>query len=1292
MIHQFPGGNALSDFRIKKILSSIQSLCPDITDLWSAYVHFALVEDSLDEHEVELFERLLDYGPAAIQRDSDLRLLVIPRPGTISPWSSKATDIFHNCGITKLQRIERGACWHYSFKPGFRPAGTTIHALKSAIHDRMTQVVMEQDTDVRLLFEKHDPGSLNTVEVLALGKAALDEANVVMGLALSSGEIDYLFDAFSRLQRNPTDVELMMFAQVNSEHCRHKIFNADWTIDGTALNQSLFDMIRATHGENPGRVLSAYRDNSAVMRGYSASRFFPDAADNCYRYHPEDVHIVFKVETHNHPTAISPRPGAATGSGGEIRDEAATGTGAKPKAGITGFAVSNLLLPGLPQPWEQHSGRPERIVSALEIMLEGPIGAASFNNEFGRPALAGYFRTFEQADPAGNIIRGYHKPIMLAGGYGMIREPHIQKRAIAADASLIVLGGPAMLIGLGGGAASSMASGESSADLDFASVQRDNPEMQRRCQEVIDGCWAMGQDNPIISIHDVGAGGLSNALPELVNESGRGACLKLREIPNDDPGMSPKEIWCNESQERYVLAVAAEKLKIFREICTRERAPFAVIGMAGDRHHLEVYDSLFENKPIDMPLGVLLGKPPGMHREITSATETRAHFSHEGIVLEDAIRRILQLPAVADKRFLITIGDRSVSGLVVRDQMVGPWQTPVADCSVTAGCYDAWVGEAVAVGERSPVALLDGPASGRLAVAEAITNIAAASITRIEDIALSANWMAACGQAGEDRRLYDTVKAVSELARILKIAIPVGKDSLSMNTLWREDDQDKQVIAPVSLNITAFAAVSDIRRTLDPQLHRADGGTCLLLIDLGAGQNRLGGSALAQVYNRGGGPPADLDSPELLSGFFRAIQLLNTMEMIQAYHDRSDGGLFITICEMAFAGRTGVDIHLDEKDDLIPVLFSEAPGAVIEIETKHRDSVIRTLADAGLDANHIREIGHANPDALIRIIQGQELIYSEDILKLHSLWSVTSYHMQKLRDNPECATEEFEGLQNRSDPGLSAHLSFAMEDTPISTATGGNRPLIAILREQGVNGHVEMAAAFQRAGFDCIDVHMSDLLSGKHSLSSFNGMVACGGFSYGDVLGGGGGWAKSILLNALLRDEFRTFFARKDSFGLGVCNGCQMMAQLHELIPGAGHWPYFSRNKSEQFESRLVMVEILDNPSILLRGMAGSRIPVSVAHGEGRVNFRNHENESRVVSAIRFIDNGGEVTQRYPANPNGSAAGLTGFTSEDGRFTIMMPHPERGFLSKQYSWLPADWTHEEGPWMKIFHNARNWIG
>ena len=1261
-------------------------------DLWSGFVHFALVTTELDTQETETFHRLLEYGQPAIDRDFDLKLLVTPRPGTISPWSSKATDIFHNCGIAKLTRIERGNNWFFKFAQGYSPDRKTMDCIKAMIHDRMTQAVMEKDEESKILFTNHEPRLLQTVDILTGGKTALTEANRSMGLALSADEIDYLFDSFTGTGRNPTDVELMMFAQVNSEHCRHKIFNASWTINGRSMNKSLFDMIRATHSENPGHILSAYRDNSAVMHGYRASRFFPDGDDNSYRYHPEDVHIVFKVETHNHPTAISPRPGAATGSGGEIRDEAATGTGAKPKAGMSGFAVSNLLLPDLSQPWEEHTGRPGRIVSALDIMLEGPIGAASFNNEFGRPALGGYFRTYEQADPASGITYGYHKPIMLAGGYGMIRNMHVRKQTIKAGAKLIVLGGPAMLIGLGGGAASSMASGESAEDLDYASVQRDNPEIQRRCQEVIDRCCAMGTQSPIISIHDVGAGGLSNAMPELVNESKRGASLEIRKIENDDPGMSPMELWCNESQERYVLAVDQDRVEVFSRICERERAPFAIIGTAEDGQQLILNDSRFSNKPIDIPLQVLLGKPPGMHREVTCVEMKAGEFDYKGLNLEEAIKRILQLPSVADKRFLITIGDRSVSGLVSRDQMVGPWQTPVADCSVTASSYDSYTGEAMAIGERSPVAIIDAPASGRLAVSESITNICAARINRIEDIALSANWMAACGMAGEDYRLFQTVEAVSALTRALKIAVPVGKDSLSMNTLWRDGAMDKQVVAPLSLNITAFAPVADIRRTLNPQLVKTDAETCLLLLDLSAGKNRLGGSALAQVFRKHGGPTPDLEDPLLLRGFFQTIQLLNEMELVLAYHDRSDGGLLATLCEMAFSSRTGIDILLDKGAEIIPSLFSEEPGAVIEIKVLHEDSVVRTFADAGLNASHISRIGNRNSDRKIRIFQGSDIVFSEDLLTLHSIWSNTSLHMQKYRDNPECAEQEFLGLQDKSDPGLSLLTTFEIKPDTSSCQSGKVRPPIAILREQGVNGHVEMAAAFHRAGFDCIDVHMNDLLSGRSSLKTFKGLVACGGFSYGDVLGAGGGWAKSVLLNPVLRSEFQTFFARTDTFGLGVCNGCQMMAQLRELIPGAGHWPGFVRNKSEQFESRLVMVEITENPSILFKDMSGSKIPVVVAHGEGRVDFSKETDPAKVKSALRYIDNYGRPAELYPSNPNGSPGGLTGFTSDDGRFTIMMPHPERGFLKKQFSWLPADWIHEDGPWMHLFHNARSWLG
>jgi len=1150
----------------------------------------------------------------------------------------------------------------------------------------MTQVVLRGFDQAGVLFRSGTPRPLQSVS-LAAGRESLAAANTAMGLALSGDEIDYLLAAFTALERDPTDVELMMFAQANSEHCRHKIFNAGWTIDGEAMGTSLFEMIRATHAAAPGRVLSAYTDNAAVMRGYPASRFFPDPARHRYGYSAEDVHILMKVETHNHPTAISPFPGAATGAGGEIRDEAATGSGARPKAGLTGFTVSSLLLPNLLQPWEADHGRPARIVSARDIMLEGPIGAASYNNEFGRPALGGYFRTFEQRDGDGATVFGYHKPVMLAGGCGVIRAGHVHKRDIPAGTPLLVLGGPAMLIGLGGGAASSMASGQSDAELDFASVQRDNPEMQRRCQEVIDRCWALGADNPVLSVHDVGAGGLSNALPELVHGSGRGAAFRLRDIPCADAALSPMEIWCNEAQERYVLAVAADSLERFRALCERERAPYAVIGTADDSGNLRLDDALFHNTPIDMPLETLLGKPPRLHRDVRRSRRAPQPLPLADIDIAEAVQRVLQLPAVADKRFLITIGDRSVSGLVVRDPMVGPWQTPVADCAVTAAAFDGFTGEAMALGERPPVAVLDAPASGRLALAEAVTNIAAARILRLEDVVLSANWMAACGRPGADAELFDTVRAVTALCRELGLCIPVGKDSLSMQTVWQENGEEKTVVSPLTLNVTAFAPVADVRRCLTPQLQR-DPDTVLLLIDLGGGRNRLGGSALAQVYNRRGEAGADLDAPAQLAALFAGVQLLNESGHILAYHDRSDGGLLACLCEMAFAGRCGLDVALPDGEPLA-WLFSEEPGAVLQVPAAALDTIRATLAGCGLDPEHLHVIARPNDGLRLEIRQGERQLYGNGVLDLHALWSSTTRCMQSLRDNPACAEEEYRSLQDASDPGLSLH--YAGPDPATPWIGSGARPAVAILREQGVNGQVEMAAAFDRAGFDCTDVHMNDLLEGAVALSAFRGIVACGGFSYGDVLGAGGGWAGSILYTPRLRDQFQAFFERPDTFGLGVCNGCQMFARLRDLIPGAGHWPDFLRNRSEQFEARLVLTEILESPSLFTTGMAGARLPVVVAHGEGRARFPGGKIPAAARPVLRYIDNHGAPAAAYPANPNGSPGGLTGFTSEDGRFTIMMPHPERVFLRTQLSWCPPQWRQAETPWLSLFRNARRWV-
>lgn len=1283
----FPGNAAFSSFRLEKILSDIQQNCPDVTSVDARFIHFIESSTDLNQTEKQQLENLLSYGhqvkdSSEVTEDSQM-LLVVPRTGTISPWSSKATDIANNAGLKKVIRLERGIQWFFQ-------SDSSVPANKIAplIHDRMTETVLTDLEQVDRLFEHAEPGQLKHIDILASGRDALEIANTEMGLALSDDEIDYLLANFTRLERNPTDVELMMFAQANSEHCRHKIFNADWTIDGEKQDRSLFSMIRNTHETNPGGVLSAYSDNSSVTTGYSGDRFFSNPETGQYEYLKEDIHILTKVETHNHPTAISPYPGAATGSGGEIRDEGATGRGSKPKAGLTGFSVSNLHIPDLKHPWEVDHGKPDRIASALDIMIEGPIGGAAFNNEFGRPALCGYFRTYEQE--VNHEIRGYHKPIMIAGGLGNIRPQHTHKDQIPAGSKIIVLGGPAMLIGLGGGAASSVTSGQSDADLDFASVQRDNPEMERRCQEVIDSCWSLGEDNPVISIHDVGAGGISNALPELVNDAERGAVFELREVPSSDPGMSPVEIWCNESQERYVLAIAPQALSFFEKICARERCPFAVLGDATEERHLILNDRLFGDQPIDLPMQVLLGKPPKMSRETVRKTAIDTAFDLKNISIREAAERVLQLPTVADKRFLITIGDRSVTGLVARDQMVGPWQVPVADCAVTSNSFHGCAGEALAMGERTPLALINAPASGRMAIGEAITNIASARIMKMSDIILSANWMAACGHGDEDARLFDTVKAVGmELCPELGICIPVGKDSLSMKTVWQENDRERSVVSPLSLIITAFAPVVDVRMSLTPQLRTDQHETDLILIDLGGGKNRLGGSALAQVFNQLGESVPDLDNAERLKTFFRSIQLLIEADLILAYHDRSDGGLFTTLCEMALAGRTGLDITLEKAS--LATLFCEELGAVIQVKNEHRDQVIKCLTSDGVLADHVHIIGTLNNTKQICIKQKAETVYTKDLMEIQRLWSSTSFHIQSLRDNPECAQQEYEALQNPEDPGLSVSLSY--EPTGISIMTD-KQPKVAILREQGVNGQLEMAAAFDRAGFTAIDVHMSDLIEKRIKLDDFSGLVACGGFSYGDVLGAGGGWAKTILFNEELKAQFSHFFARSDSFTLGVCNGCQMLAQLKELIPGADHWPVFLRNESEQFEARLVMVEVQDSPSIFLKGMNGSRMPIVVSHGEGRTSYTQAESKNAIdqgIVCLSYITNSGDVADQYPANPNGSELGLTGLTTTDGRVTIMMPHPERVFLKKQFSWLPDDWRQEESPWMQMFVNARKWV-
>jgi phosphoribosylformylglycinamidine synthase len=1286
------GRSALSSFRLRKLLQD-----PALTgiDLETEYWHFVQVSRALSAAERERLERLLSYGPhsSAAQAQGDL-LLVVPRFGTISPWSSKATDIARHCGLDMVGRIERGLAYWARHGTG-HSAGVKRPALASRIHDRMTETVLESFEAADTLFHRHDPAPLVTIDFAAGGREALERANRDMGLALSGDEIEYLADHFLHAGRNPTDVELMMFAQANSEHCRHKIFNASWIIDGEPQQQSLFAMIRTTHERHPQGTIVAYSDNAAVMQGARIARFFP-GTDRTYRLVDDDVHILMKVETHNHPTAISPFPGAATGAGGEIRDEGATGRGAKPKAGLTGFSVSNLYIPGFIQPWEQDGyGRPARIASALDIMIEGPIGGASFNNEFGRPNLAGYFRTFEQ-QVAGEM-RGYHKPIMIAGGIGNIAAGHAFKRPLAPGTLLIQLGGPGMLIGLGGGAASSMESGSNQEDLDFDSVQRGNAEIQRRAQEVLDRCWACGVANPILSIHDVGAGGLSNALPELVHAAGLGGRFDLRRIPSEEPGMSPVQIWCNEAQERYVLAIGPENLARFSAICARERCPYAVVGEASADGRLTVNDPAFGNTPVDMELSVVLGKPPRMTRDVVHERRELPPLDLREADLRDAVCRVLRLPAVADKTFLIAIGDRTVGGLTARDQMVGPWQVPVADVAVTLMGYTTHLGEAFAMGERTPLALIDAPASGRMAVAEAITNIAAAPIRNLGDVKLSANWMAAAGHPGEDAALYDTVRAVAlELCPRLGISIPVGKDSLSMKTTWTDGGARKEVTAPLSLIVSAFAPVTDARRTLTPQLRTDCGETDLILIDLGMNQCRLGGSALTQVYGGLGNESPDLDQPDVLKRFFEAIQALNHEGSLLAYHDRSDGGLFVTVCEMMFAARCGamLDVTALTAHGAHAALFNEELGAVIQVRRTDTPDVMRGLAAAGLGGGICHVIGEATAGDMLRIAAGGNEVFSDSRVNLQRAWSETTWHMQMLRDNPECAQQEYDRLLDPGDAGLHVKLTFDPADDIAAPFVGrGARPRIAILREQGVNGQVEMAAAFDRAGFEAIDVHMSDIISGAVSLAGFKSFVACGGFSYGDVLGAGEGWAKSILFNERARAEFGVFFQRSDAFALGVCNGCQMMSNLHELIPGAEHWPHFVRNRSEQFEARFALLEVQASPSLFFDGMAGSRIPVAVAHGEGYAEFASAGalDAARPLVALHFVDNHGRVTETYPANPNGSPRGITGLTTPDGRFTILMPHPERVFRTVQNSWHPDGWG-EDGPWMRMFRNARRWVG
>ena len=1285
------GNLALSPFRTQKISQLIQDQIGRAPKIHAQSVYFLDSKKEINELDTDKILALLDIQELNIDRKiAPNSKIVIPRTGTISPWSSKATDIFQHCGLEDVLRIESGCLYEFGNdqKDALNPS--QIEKILPLLHDRMTQSAINSFDEADVLFGKAEPRPLSTVDVIDGGRKALAEANVSLGLALAEDEIDYLVENFLALKRNPTDVELMMFAQANSEHCRHKIFNADWVIDGEAQAKSLFKMIKNTYEKNPENILTAYSDNSSVIEGRSKGWFYPNSSGE-YEYSDEPSNILMKVETHNHPTAISPFAGAATGSGGEIRDEGATGRGSKPKAGLCGFSVSNLEIPESPQPWEEKYGKPERIVSALDVMLEGPIGAAAFNNEFGRPNICGYFRTFEEkvATDSGGEVRGYHKPIMLAGGLGNIKSELVEKGQIEEGDQLVVLGGPAMLIGLGGGAASSMETGSSDENLDFASVQRGNPEMERRCQEVIDSCWRMGSENPIVSIHDVGAGGISNAMPELIDDSNRGGVFELRAINSDDASMSPMEIWSNESQERYVMAIPQSRLSEFEQICERERCPYAVIGQATNENHLTVSDSALPDTPVDIPLNVLLGKPPKMLRDVQRKKIESDKLSLDNIDIKEAVSRVLQLPTVADKSFLITIGDRSVTGLVARDQMVGPWQVPVADVGVTNTSFNEVTGEAMALGERTPIALLNHAASARMAVAESITNIAAANIAKISDIVLSANWMAPAGHPGEDVGLYEAVKAVGEeLCPKLGIAIPVGKDSMSMKTVWQDGDENKAVTSPLSLICSAFAPVLDTRKTLTPQLRLDKGETSLVLIDLGCGKNRLGASCLGQVFKQIGNETPDLDDPNLLLNFFAAIQTLNQKDLIIAYHDRSDGGLFATISEMAFAGHCGVDISLSGTgENLLASLFSEELGVVIQVRNENLDDLSKIIAEHDLSTcTHV--IGSVVDENRVSFCYEDEIVFKEKRSVLHRLWSRTSYKMQRLRDNENCVDEWYERIGDEADKGLSAKLTYDLnEDTTAPYIAKNIRPKIAVLREQGVNGHIEMAAAFDRAGFSSIDVHMSDIISGKVELGTFNGLVACGGFSYGDVLGAGQGWAKSIIFNSRARDQFNAFFHRQDTIGLGVCNGCQMMSHLSELIPGAENWPRFERNLSEQFEARLSLVEVLESPSIFLKGMEGSIMPIAVAHGEGRATFKNAVNQNESFISLRYVNSDYSVASIYPSNPNGSPDGITGLTTGDGRFTIMMPHPERVFRASQFSWAPEDWS-EDGAWMRMFRNAR----
>ncbi|QBE66227.1 phosphoribosylformylglycinamidine synthase [Pseudoduganella lutea] len=1339
-----PGSNALSAFRSQRLLSQLQAVVPAVTAVQARYVHFVDTPSALSDEDRARLDGLLTYGePAHADIDDGAveSFVVIPRFGTISPWASKATDIVHNCGMTYIHRVERGVAYRVVLKGGI--LGTSLGAAKglnaeqlqavvALLHDRMTESVLRDPSQAAGLFASLEGKALETVDVLGNGREALVRANTELGLAMSIDEIDYLNDAFTAAARNPTDVELMMFAQANSEHCRHKIFNADWTIDGTAQDRSLFKMIKNTHEKQPKGTIVAYSDNSSIMEGATVTRFFPRGEGHEYGASTELVHTLMKVETHNHPTAISPFPGASTGAGGEIRDEGATGRGAKPKAGLAGFTVSNLMLPDAVRPWENASnvtakdgateaayGKPERIASPLQIMIDGPLGGAAFSNEFGRPVLGGYFRTYEQN--VGHAVYGYHKPIMIAGGIGNISAQHTHKNDIPVGSLLIQLGGPGMRIGMGGSAASSMATGTNTADLDFDSVQRGNPEMERRAQEVINGCWQLGENNPIISIHDVGAGGLSNAFPEITNDAKRGAIFDLRKVPLEESGMAPKEIWSNESQERYVLAIAPGDLDTFRALCERERCPFAVVGTATEERQLKLIDPENGSNPVDMPMDVLLGKPPKMHRDVQHVEREFPAIDLTGVELEEAARRVLLQPTVGDKSFLITIGDRTVGGMSVRDQMVGPWQVPVGDCAVTTLAYEGYVGEAMAMGERTPLAVVDAPASGRMAVGETVTNLAAAPIADIASIKLSANWMAACGQPGQDAALFDTVKAVGmDLCPALGISIPVGKDSLSMRTTWAEggsdDGEQKAVVSPVSLIVSGFAPVYDVRKSLTPQIRTDLGETAIIVIDLGRGKNRMGASILSQVLGQLGNETPDVDSAEDLKGFFAAVQQLNRDGKLLAYHDRSDGGLYATLAEMAFAGRAGLSINLDmltlegehaadwgdaknwasqvgeRRNELtLRALFSEELGAVIQVRAEEKSAVMDVLRSFGLGAcSHI--IGKPNDRGVIEFTRDAKLIYSKPRAELHRLWSETSWRISRMRENPATADQEYDRLLDEQDPGMTPKITFDLnENVAAPFLATGARPRVAILREQGVNSHIETAWVMHQAGFAAIDVHMSDLIAGRVRLDDFQGVIAVGGFSYGDVLGAGEGWAKSILFNPALSDQFARFFGRTDTFGLGICNGCQMMSNLKSIIPGAHAWPKFTTNKSEKFEARFALVEVLDSPSIFFQGMTGTQTPIAIAHGEGYADFSQTGSLDEAIAAMRYVDNRGNATEAYPFNPNGSPRGITSVTTPDGRFTVLMPHAERVFRTVQHSWAPDGWA-EDSPWMRMFRNARKFVG